>query len=150
MTPVDQSIMHDPENGKIGDCFRACVASLLDLPLEKVPHFMENKNKRWFDDFTKWLSILDMSAVFIDSETIRDHIKEVVVVLGDQAIVIAGGKSPKGVAHSVLWTFHEGGRMVHDPHPSRKGILEVRDFTFITKGTVDAKKEERNTQNDGK
>jgi hypothetical protein len=27
----------------MGDCFRACVASILELPYEEVPHFMDPK-----------------------------------------------------------------------------------------------------------
>lgn len=31
---------HDPANGVFGDCLRACIASLLDLEADSVPHFM--------------------------------------------------------------------------------------------------------------
>ena len=37
MTPVDQVIV---DKGR-GDCERACIASLLDLPLNAVPNFIE-------------------------------------------------------------------------------------------------------------
>lgn len=39
MTPVDQTILHDPQTGAIGNCMQAAIASLLDLPLDAVPHF---------------------------------------------------------------------------------------------------------------
>lgn len=39
MIPVNCRIAHEPENGKYGDCVRACVASLMELEPEKVPHF---------------------------------------------------------------------------------------------------------------
>ena len=41
MKPVFQTIRHDPENGKYGDCFRAAIASLLELSIEEVPHFYD-------------------------------------------------------------------------------------------------------------
>ena len=49
MTPQKLTIS-SPENG---DCLRACVASLLDLPIEQVPNFMDNgkgDDGRWFSD----------------------------------------------------------------------------------------------------
>jgi hypothetical protein len=32
-------VKHDPEAGTYGDCVRACIASLLEMDAEKVPHF---------------------------------------------------------------------------------------------------------------
>ena len=42
MKPVHCRVAHEPENGKYGDCVRACVASLLELEPEDVPHFYED------------------------------------------------------------------------------------------------------------
>jgi len=138
MIPVDQTILHDPKNGKVGDCFRACVASLLELPPETVPHFAELRRDLWFAEFTKWLEDLGYSAIFIDVETIQKNVAEPTMVVGDDAIAIAGGiANGRTVPHSVLWSFAGGGRMVHDPHPSRRGIREIRDLTFIVKGVAD-------------
>lgn len=41
MTPTDQEFIHAPENGQYGDCQRAVIASLLDLPITAVPHFLQ-------------------------------------------------------------------------------------------------------------
>lgn len=38
MKPVRQLYRHDPANGVYGDCWRACIASVLELPIEDVPH----------------------------------------------------------------------------------------------------------------
>ena len=35
-----QLIRHDPENGQWGDCWRTCIACLLDLPAAEVPNFV--------------------------------------------------------------------------------------------------------------
>lgn len=40
MTPVYQRLFHNPPHS-YGDCHRAAMASLLDLPYERVPHFMD-------------------------------------------------------------------------------------------------------------
>ena len=42
MTPVHCQLKHDPEEGIYGDCVRACIASLLDLLPDAVPHFFHD------------------------------------------------------------------------------------------------------------
>lgn len=41
MTPVKQLYRHDPDQGVQGDCLRAAIASMLDLPAADVPHFAQ-------------------------------------------------------------------------------------------------------------
>src|SRR5471030_594009 len=41
MIPQDQEFLHDSEKGIQGDCARAVIASLLELPIAEVPHFMQ-------------------------------------------------------------------------------------------------------------
>lgn len=41
MTPVYQTEFAPPK----GNCFQACIASLLDLPLEDVPHFIDMEKR---------------------------------------------------------------------------------------------------------
>lgn len=53
MTPVDCEFEHDPPRQN-GDCLRACVASLLDLPLSEVPHFSAH-TEGWFLKLGLWL-----------------------------------------------------------------------------------------------
>jgi hypothetical protein len=56
--PVEQQQFAEyDENGdaiKHGDCMRACVASLFELPLEEVPHFVEHDN--WYQLWSDWLA----------------------------------------------------------------------------------------------
>lgn len=57
MIPVQCMVKHDPENGKYGDCLRACVASLLELPSENVPHFLYDgcEPEETYDRLRDWL-----------------------------------------------------------------------------------------------
>lgn len=56
MIPVVQSIVGDGRDGRPnGDCFRACVASIFELPLDQVPHFLEPQVSRWFLRAQEWL-----------------------------------------------------------------------------------------------
>ena len=61
MKPVPQSIRHDPENGNVGDCYRCCLATLLELPVEDVPHFAAmDGGEYWGEEIEearrKWLA----------------------------------------------------------------------------------------------
>lgn len=57
MTPQEQEFPHDPENGIFGDCFRASLASLLDLPIIGVPHFLyDGDADKWTERLNAFLS----------------------------------------------------------------------------------------------
>jgi hypothetical protein len=53
--PVDQTTFGAPG----GNCFSACVASLLEIPLSEVPYFMGDgpieQEYDWFNPFLAWL-----------------------------------------------------------------------------------------------
>ena len=40
--PQPQLYRHDPENGSVGDCFKTCVAMLLGVDADQVPHFAKD------------------------------------------------------------------------------------------------------------
>jgi len=101
MIPIDQTIASGPD----ADCLRACVASVLNEPIDSIPNFREHAN--WFGELTKYLHKFNLvpiaGAPHLDGETIR----------------IVVGPSEHGTRHAVIYS---GGEMVHDPHPSRSGI----------------------------
>lgn len=39
MIPAMCRVKHDPENNQYGDCVRACIATVLEIDTEAVPHF---------------------------------------------------------------------------------------------------------------
>lgn len=57
MIPVVQSIVGNGKGGRPhGDCFRACVASIFELPLDAVPHFgATDPPSGWFTAVQEWL-----------------------------------------------------------------------------------------------
>ena len=115
MTPVDQEFVHQPEQGRHGDCMRACIASLLDLPRDAVPNFaqMDADGEGNF-----WLLLADFC---------RQHGYSFVTMQGrfvwaDDAIyhVISGPSPPiNGGHHAVVG---RNGQVFFDPHPSRAGL----------------------------
>ena len=118
MIPVDQEYMHDPETASVGDCFRACIASVLELPIAAVPHFalMGNRWGRVLDGFLEGLS---REIDFHEGDPPKDM------------WVIATVQSPRAsdVLHSVVW---RNGEIAHDPHPSRAGGKYLGNYFLIT------------------
>jgi hypothetical protein len=117
MTPVDQSLAHDPANGVWGDCMRACIASLLDLPIERVPHFFDGGcNGAVFDkrvsDFLGDRGLIEFSIPA--SAASRAHYSR-------EFHHLMYGYTERGTYHAVVARC---GLVVHDPHPSRAGIIQ--------------------------
>ena len=119
MKPVDQTTFGAPG----GNCFSACVASLLEIPISEVPYFMGDEKdwgvKDWFQDFLAWLRPRGWWAIPIP---LRNGWKP-------EGLCILSGKSPRGdFDHSVV---ARGLEMIHDPHPSRAGLDSHKDVVVL-------------------
>lgn len=102
MIPVYQ----DTENG----CFRAAVASVLELSPIYVPDLHGSKD--WHTEFHAWCrDNRYMCRFYWDCKRVRN------------GFYIAVGHPPGKLdrTHAVV---HKGPRMVHDPHQSRLGIAQ--------------------------
>jgi len=126
--PVDQTTFGFPG----GNCFSACVASLLELPIDEVPYFMHTDDdpngEKWFDRFEAWLRPYGFWAIFLRLAGPNDD-------WAPAGWCILGGQSPRaraGREDDDLHTVVAFGREVrHDPHPSRKGLVDVRDCMVL-------------------
>lgn len=110
---VDQDRFYDGELGTRGNCQQAAVASILGLPLDAVPNFIEATAGQGSAAF--WRAI----------DTFFEARGYMLWEMGNRmpdCLYMASGPSPRGVSHAVVM---RGGRLVHDPHPSRAGLLEV-------------------------
>jgi hypothetical protein len=133
MIPVDQDRFGPIE----GNCFSACVASILDLNLVDVPRFMDD-GERWLNTFFRWLAERGLQPDYYghpdwcaaESAPSRDIPK---------GYSIMSGWSPRheNTLHSVV---ARDGVMVHDPHPSRAGLNGgAQDFiTIVPAGSAEA------------
>jgi len=136
-----------------GNCWAAAIASILELPLTEVPNFevwfewddgfwwdltirflIKKKHKlRYNNDFRvfhpelaiDWFNETegknpDGLPFELWAEITRDSLQ-------DQYYFVSG-LSHRGVSHVTIW---QNGKMVHDPHISRDGILELTSFQQI-------------------
>jgi len=98
--------MHNPKQGIAGDCYRACICSLLDISDEGIENFVENSD-------------YPMNVVtFLNGKGFR--LRHNTEQPKDIEFYIASGISPRGVRHSVIYS---NGQLVHDPHPSNAGVI---------------------------
>ena len=111
MIPVDQTTFGFPG----GNCFSACVASLLECPIDGVPYFMGST--RWWEDFERWLLPLGYYPILVPIDG----------TWAPPGLHILSGTSDRGARHSVV---ARGREIVHDPHPDRSG-LATRDRTIV-------------------
>jgi hypothetical protein len=113
MKPVNQTIL-DFEHG---NCMQACVASILELPLEDVPNFMQDGPDQFNFHLDKFCLSLNLTTLDVVLENNN-------LDLIENCYVIATGKSPRGTEakhrHAVVWF---NGEIIHDPHPSRSGLV---------------------------
>lgn len=132
MTRVDQTILASDPNRQ-GNCLPACVATILDKPLETVPHFIESG--QWLGDTEEggpsWLALLiGYMAAHGYWPKVLDTLND--VPAGVHAFVM--GMSPRGVCHQVIY---RDGVLWHDPHPSRDGVTDVREVLVWERRTFD-------------
>lgn len=107
-----------------GNCFQACLASLLEIPIEGIPEPEEGEDQ--FGVLNAWLK--------------ENHGKEFLILFGRQTEVaiprtyhLIGGKSPRYPDEESFGHIVVGHRgvMVHDPHPDGGGVLGVEEWTFL-------------------
>lgn len=112
MKPVMQTIFAPPK----GNCYQACIASLLELPLDGVPNFADGPRSRFWDRVDDWLESQGLQVLHIN-ELNGFEIK---------GYHIISGKSPRGNWRHATVGFQ--GEIVHDPHPEGGGLKEIEAY----------------------
>jgi len=137
MKPVKQTNISIPG----GNCFQACVASILELPLESVLDFVnQGPQEKWFYRLADWLVKRDYGVVYSPFEPICATIQGF-CILGIQTERHVKEQQDENWVHAVVgranWTLQEnnekwiGFEVVHDPHPNPSPMVQIRDVTWI-------------------
>lgn len=93
------------------DCLVACLATYFGLNYEAVPHFVERHGSLWGEEMRSWLDAGGYEVVCFDNHYPRK---------GDY---LADGWTDRDTPHMTVW---RGVEMIHDPHPSRSGLTNIR------------------------
>lgn len=126
--PEKQRILHDPENGMFGDCYRTSVAMCLGLSPEEVPHFCDSlEHGAWRVKRDEWLAAKGYAAIEIPWDCDLDVVlKQSRLTFGD-AVVSVSGYSPRGALHECV--IYRG--QLYDPHPDEGGLIAPHDDGFF-------------------
>ena len=120
MKPTPQTILASP--GVRGDCFRACIASILELPIEDVPHFVAIEHD-WWGETQRWLAKRGLFAMWLP---IRHPDEMHFCNPCEDSYCILAGASPRGngIKHAVVGKIVQGWNfeIAYDPHPSQAGL----------------------------
>lgn len=119
MMPQKQLIKHNPSAGRYGDCYRTCVAIIMDLHADQVPHFCD-KNI-YTDDAMgtgacrEWLHPqgLGLFQIFFPPDVHMEQLLHTLGTMSPGVPVIVTGKSSRGVGHCSVAL---DGKFVCDPH----------------------------------
>jgi hypothetical protein len=132
-----------------GNCYAAAIASILELPISEVPNvetLFHIDGAYWaevmhtFLNSNGWELLTDNryrcfhpdlystmeSPVEVDFDDWIDQLKD---ELRDKFYLVSGN-STRGIMHITIW---QNGKMVHDPHPTRDGIIDLIYFETLEK-----------------
>ena len=113
MKPQRQLIKHNPESGQYGDCTRTCVAALLNLDADKVPHFGEGgvSGDVFWERVDTYLSTHGLSAISIPFSMDVGDLLQVLKSQAPNFYCLLGVGSPNA-DHSIIVV---GDQLVCDP-----------------------------------
>ncbi len=119
---------HDPDEGLIGDCWRTCIANLLGLKPQQVPHFLED---HWQDGHggdayivaTKaWLAKRNLQIVEICLDAYDPNGTR---HFGDALYILGGQTDESGIGHVCIGKGHF--QVVHNPATHLKPFGPLRE-----------------------
>ncbi len=113
MIPIDQTVLGAPD----GNCMSAAIASVLERPIDTLPHF---GGDRWLRRLEDWLRPQRMVPVLAKGWP-DDY----------NGYGVGLGMGPRGLHHAVVV---ENAMLVHDPHPSRAGLVEWYGYVLFYEG----------------
>lgn len=107
-----------------GDCFQACLASILEIPYDQAFSCVKgyDKPKReellekqpWYIDFNKWLERFGLASIYLEW---KPTIPAITILLGYHIAEVKSSTLGNEDTHAVV--IHNGD-LVHDPNPNSK------------------------------
>jgi hypothetical protein len=127
MTPQKQTIFNNFDKGIYGNCIQACVASLMDMRINNVPHFVT-----YGDDMIDVLKeFCNANGYRFSGLLYKPNEMELNDFKGVDGYYIVGGKSPRNkYGHAVIY---KNGKPFFDPHPDNTFTRTIDSIYLITR-----------------
>ncbi len=140
MTPTHCRVRHDPANNSYGDCLRACVATILDMMPELIPHFAADgvTGDEAMQIMRYWMKPKGLAPFIIGypGEIERADLLEMMRTVNPASSYILFGGTAGGGDHCVVC---QGGEIVHNPAwygGEIVGPLSTGDWQVLVIGRV--------------
>jgi len=106
-----------PVNGN-GNCFQACVASVLEIPLEGSFNHGLFSDEEWFERFNEWLRQYRLACIFIQCSPDKPLNSTLLFGIHIAEMEAVGAN----LKHAVVI---DGDKIIHDPMP----YLNTKEYT---------------------
>ena len=120
------------EKGEVGDCWRCCIAAIIGMPAEEVPHFLQNEKDdpscSMDADTQEWLN--QRGWQITEATQFRFH-RWGKSKFRVPPIIVCGPtcrSTEMGQHHAVIMS---DGKLLYDPHPSEAGLTAITDQHLI-------------------
>jgi hypothetical protein len=120
-----------PSEKKAGDCLRACLASVLDMRPDAVPHYMDRPD--WRERLSSWLEE-EKGLALVEIDLTADNVPIYPITSRVYCIVAGTTSRHPDRLHAVVAQTYGAGlqwRYVHDPHPTREFIKKAERLYLL-------------------
>ncbi len=130
MKPVNQTKFKgsDAPIEEQGDCFMACLASILELSIDEVFDDKIHPEGHWFDELNKWLVGFNLGCIHLPARINEaGNFAPGTTYLGYHIMEFESVNLKPGDGHVCV---SKDGTVVHNPHPDQ-GIEDVGEYKGV-------------------
>ena len=126
MIPIMQKYKHRPDDGVYGDCHRACIASILELGIDDVPHFLhDGDQEKAHERINQWFEENELRGISIAYDT---YPLTAMKNLNPGMYYILTAMSTNDVGHAVVCLEDQ---IVHNPAEGAEIVGPINGFYWI-------------------
>lgn len=128
--PKQTFLRSDDPEAPPGDCWRCCVAAVLQMPAENVPHFVAHNGGLHYEaDTQSWLA--ERGYTLIQCKARLQFPRMDGQPFSPLPVIVCGPtprSSRMGQTHAVVYFNNT---LVYDPHPSEAGLTAITEEYII-------------------
>lgn len=127
MIPVYQT--RTVANDGTGNCFNACVASILEMPLRDVCSVLPDFDGDYWGEWNRWLATLGLQINYVPLDQGPPKGFAIASGFGGRTYPEGHKKAGRPILHAAV-VFN--GELAHDPFPCAKQFGDIRYYWTIT------------------